>query len=110
MRRTKIVATIGPACSSADMIARLVNAGMDVARLNFSHGSHEEHAHRIAMLREAARNLERPLAILQDLQGPKIRTGDLADGKAVRLQPGARFSITTEERVGGAEAVSTTYA
>jgi pyruvate kinase len=91
------------------MIERLLHAGMDVARLNFSHGTHDEHARRIAMLRETARRLGRPLAILQDLQGPKIRTGELVDGKAVQLQPGARFIITTREMVGTAAMVSTTY-
>ena len=110
MRRTKIVATIGPATSTPQMIERLLLAGMDVARLNFSHGTHGDHARSIAMLREAADRLGRPLAILQDLQGPKIRTGQLMNGKPVRLEPGALFTITTDERVvGTAERVSTTY-
>jgi len=109
MRRTKIVATIGPACNNPDMIARLIDAGMDVARLNFSHGTHEEHARRIATLREAARSFERPLAIIQDLQGPKIRTGALVDGGPVLLHPGDRFDITTHETPGTAARVSTTY-
>src|SRR5690349_5434811 len=110
MRRTKIVATIGPACSDPDLIARLLDAGMDVARLNFSHGSHEEHAHRIEALRAAARAMERPLAILQDLQGPKIRTGELVGGGPVQLRAGERFDITTREMLGTAARVSTTYA
>jgi pyruvate kinase len=109
MRRTKIVATIGPASGSPDMIARLLHAGMDVARLNFSHGTHEDHARRIAALREAARTLDRPLALIQDLQGPKIRTGALVDGGPVQLLAGKRFDITTHEVVGSAERVSTTY-
>jgi pyruvate kinase len=109
MRRTKIVATIGPASSSPDMIARLLDAGMDIARLNFSHGSHEEHARRIAMLREAARTLDRPLALIQDLQGPKIRTGSLVEGRPVQLRAGEHFDITTHEIAGTAERVSTTY-
>jgi pyruvate kinase len=109
MRRTKIVATVGPASGTPQMIERLLQAGMDVARLNFSHGTQEEHARRIAMLRETARRLERPLAILQDLQGPKIRTGALKDGKPAQLLPGARFTITTRELKGSAEGVSTTY-
>src|SRR5262245_5146350 len=99
MRRTKIVATIGPATRSPEMIARLIDAGIDVARLNSSHGRHEEHAQRIALLREAARKADRPLAILQDLQGPKIRTGSLADHGPVVLRPGERFDITTREIV-----------
>jgi pyruvate kinase len=109
MRRTKIVATIGPASSSPDMIARLLDAGMDVARLNFSHGTHEDHARRIATLREAARTIDRPLAIIQDLQGPKIRTGPLVEGGPVQLGAGDRFDITTREIVGTAKRVSTTY-
>jgi pyruvate kinase len=109
MRRTKIVCTIGPSTSSPEMIARLLDAGMDVARLNFSHGTHEDHAQRIRMLREAARNADRPLGILQDLQGPKIRTGKLEGGKSVQLRAGERFDITTHEIVGNAARVSTTY-
>jgi pyruvate kinase len=109
MRRTKIVCTIGPTTSSADMIARLLGAGMDVARLNFSHGTHEEHAKRIGLLREAARQADRPLGILQDLQGPKIRTGDLIGGQPVQLHAGERFDITTHEIAGTAARVSTTY-
>jgi pyruvate kinase len=92
------------------MIERLILAGMDVARLNFSHGTHADHAGRIATLRETARRLGRPLAILQDLQGPKIRTGKLVDGKPVQLRPGEQLTITTrEEVIGTSEIVSTTY-
>jgi pyruvate kinase len=109
MRRTKIVCTIGPSTSSPEMIARLIAAGMDVARLNFSHGTHADHAQRIKLLREAARKADRPLGILQDLQGPKIRTGKLKDGQPVQLRAGDRFVITTHEIVGTAERVSTTY-
>lgn len=109
MRRTKIVATIGPASSTPEMISKLIAAGMDVARLNFSHGSHADHAQRIEMLREAARQADRPLAILQDLQGPKIRTGKLSGGQPVILHAGDRFDITVHEIVGAAARVSTTY-
>jgi pyruvate kinase len=109
MRRTKIVATIGPASSSPEMIERLIAAGMDVARLNFSHGSHEDHARRIVLLREAAQKADRPLAILQDLQGPKIRTGSLEGGKPVQLHSSDTFTITIHEVVGTAARVSTTY-
>jgi pyruvate kinase len=109
MRRTKIVATIGPATSSPEMIARLIDAGMDVARLNFSHGTHADHAQRLALLREAARKADRPLAILQDLQGPKIRTGSLAGHTPVVLHPDDHFDITTHEIAGTAARVSTTY-
>jgi pyruvate kinase len=109
MRRTKIVATIGPACHSSDVIERLLDAGMDVARLNFSHGTHEEHAQRIAVLRATAQDRDRPLAIIQDLQGPKIRTGALLKGHPVQLIPGQRFDITTRDVPGTAACVSTTY-
>jgi pyruvate kinase len=109
MRRTKIVATIGPACDTPEMIGRLLEAGMDVARLNFSHGNHEEHLQRIARLREAAKKHNRPLTIIQDLQGPKIRTGSLVNGKPVQLVAGQRFTITIHEEIGTAKRVSTTY-
>src|SRR5258705_5631468 len=94
-RHSKIVCTIGPATRSPRMIDRLLGAGMDVARLNFSHGSHEEHAKNISMLRAAAVEHEKPIAILADLQGPKIRTGPLAGGGPVLLRAGQEFVITT---------------
>src|SRR5216683_571644 len=94
-RHSKIVCTIGPATRSPRMIDRLLGAGMDVARLNFSHGSHEEHAKNISMLRATAIEHEKPIAILADLQGPKIRTGPLAGGGPVLLRTGQRFVITT---------------
>jgi pyruvate kinase len=77
LRRTKIVCTIGPATSSQDMVDRLVHAGMDAARLNFSHGTHEEHGERARLIREAQERAGRPLALIADLQGPKVRVGDL---------------------------------
>src|SRR5436305_13435009 len=76
-RRTKIIATIGPASASAERIATLVRAGMDCARLNFSHGTHEEHAEVVRLVREAQEDAVRPLAIMADLQGPKLRLGNL---------------------------------
>lgn len=109
MRRTKIVATIGPASSNPEIIAALLEAGMDIARLNFSHGTHEYHAQNIAMLREAAQKANKPLAILQDLQGPKIRTGKLEHGASVYLKAGMRFDITTQPCEGSEAIVSTTY-
>ena len=77
-RRTKIVCTLGPAVASLEAVTKLIETGMDVARINFSHGSHEAHAQTIAWVREASKNLQIPVAILGDLQGPKIRTGKLA--------------------------------
>ncbi len=99
-RHSKIVCTIGPASNSPRMIDRLLSAGMDVARLNFSHGTHEEHAKNISMLRVAAVEHEKPIAILADLQGPKIRTGPLAGGGPVLLRTGQRFVITTARVLG----------
>jgi pyruvate kinase len=108
-RHSKIVCTIGPASSSARIIERLLQAGMDVARLNFSHGTHADHAQSIAVLRAAAIKHQKPIAIVGDLQGPKIRTGPLADGQPVLLQSGQRFIITTARVPGDAHRVSTIF-
>jgi pyruvate kinase len=95
MRRTKIVVTLGPASSSPDIIRGLITAGMDVARLNFSHGDPGEHARNIANLRSISADLDTPVTILQDLQGPKIRVGKLPRGQMM-LTPGAMISIVPE--------------
>jgi pyruvate kinase len=108
-RSTKIVATLGPATSSSERIAALIESGMDVARLNFSHGTHEEHAERIAGVRRAARDAGRAVAILQDLQGPKIRTGPLKGGGPLRLEAGREFRILAGDEEGDETSVSTTY-
>ena len=108
-RHSKIVCTIGPATRSARMIRKLIEAGMNVARLNFSHGKHEEHAQSISMLREAATVLRKPIAVLADLQGPKIRTGALAGGGTVFLRTGQRFVITTAKVLGDSTRVNTTF-
>jgi pyruvate kinase len=92
MRRTKIVATLGPASNSREVIRQLVQAGMDVARLNFSHGGYEQHAQAIANLREISHELDTPVTILQDLQGPKIRVGQLPGGEMV-LAPGTVIAM-----------------
>jgi len=93
-RKAKIVATIGPACQDRAMLQALLNAGMNVARLNFSHGTHEEHAARIRCLREISAELGRPLGLLQDLQGPKIRVGVL--NPALELEAGERVVLFAE--------------
>ena len=80
MRRAKIVCTLGPASQSQEMLEALLDAGMDVARLNFSHGSHEQHAENIAKLRAASLKVRKAVGILGDLQGPKIRTGRFING------------------------------
>jgi pyruvate kinase len=108
-RRAKIVCTLGPVTSSYNMIEKLVHAGMDVARLNFSHGSHEDRVRMVANLRRASAKYEKPIGVLADLQGPKIRTGKLVAGKAVRLRFGQRFIITTRNIPGTEEGVSTTF-
>ena len=82
-RRTKIVCTIGPATSSQEAVDKLVEAGMDGARLNFSHGTHEEHAERCALVRESQRQAQRPLALIADLQGPKLRLGRLETARTL---------------------------
>ena len=109
-RRAKIVCTLGPASRSPEMVYRLLQAGMNVARLNFSHGTQEEHARTIEAVRAGTARLERPAAILADMSGPKIRTGTLLEGRPVTLVAGQRFLITTENVEGTAERVSTTYA
>jgi len=109
MRRAKIVCTIGPACDSDTGIRDLMRLGMDVARLNFSHGKHAEHARRIKRLRAAARKLKRTICVLQDLQGPKIRTGRLQDGGPIMLVSGSRLTITPREVPGTASRISTDF-
>jgi pyruvate kinase len=108
-RHSKIVCTIGPASRSPRIIDRLLRAGMDVARLNFSHGTHANHAECIASLRAAALHLHKPIAILADLQGPKIRTGALAGGSPVILRTGQKFVITTARVLGDSTRVSTVF-
>jgi pyruvate kinase len=107
--KTKIVVTIGPASASPEMLERLVAAGMDVARLNLSHGNHESHARAIERLRAAARVVARPLAILADLPGPKLRIGSLAR-EPIDLHVGEAFFLTTEDRVGDEHGVSVSFA
>jgi len=96
MRRTKIVCTIGPATRSPENLRLLLEAGMNVARLNFSHGTHEQHAEVIGHLRAIARDLNTPLALLQDLSGPKVRVGSIA-GEGVTLRPGAEITLTLDD-------------
>ena len=108
-RRAKIVATLGPACSDIETFRKLVRAGLDVARLNFSHGSHEQKSDLIRMVRQVASEEHKPICILADLQGPKIRTGKLVDGKPVQLVAGGRLTITPREIEGTAEMVGTTF-
>lgn len=108
MRHTKIVCTIGPSSSDVATLDRLVSSGMDVARLNFSHGTHAEHAEVIRKIREAEARWGRPIAVLQDLQGPKIRLGTFgaAGGERVDLEPGQRFALVAAPVAGTRERAS----
>ncbi len=108
-RRAKIVCTLGPVSSTPEMIDGLMQAGLDVARLNFSHGVHETHAATIAAIRSVSARYERPVAILADLQGPKIRTGLLREGKPVLLRDGQALTITTRDIPGDERVISTNY-
>src|SRR5690349_15231231 len=109
MPRAKIVCTLGPASSTPERIGELIDAGMNVARLNFSHGSHEDHARMLQTVRSEADRRGRSIAALLDLQGPKIRVGRFEKGQ-VELKAGDEFTITTDPSVmGDSKRVSTTY-
>ncbi|WP_431027505.1 pyruvate kinase [Lysinibacillus sp. LZ02] len=108
MRKTKIVCTIGPASESPEMLQQLIKAGMNVARLNFSHGSHEEHAIRIAAIRDAAEKVGKPVGILLDTKGPEIRTHTMENGE-LHLVTGQVIDISMTEVVGNENVFSVTY-
>jgi pyruvate kinase len=108
LKRTKIVCTLGPATASEEMIARLIAAGADVIRLNFSHGLQKEHGEAIQRIRRISEKKGKPVAILQDLQGPKIRVGELREGE-YRLRKGGALVITSEPIIGTGERISTDY-
>ncbi len=108
-RHAKIICTIGPSCNGEPMLRELMRLGMDVARLNFSHGTHQEHARNIARLRRAARLESRTICILQDLQGPKIRTGRLKGHESVTIESGSQVTITPRDVAGTATLISTTF-
>jgi pyruvate kinase len=107
-RKTKIVCTIGPASESPRVLEAMVRAGMNVARLNFSHGTHEEHLKKIEALRGISERLKQPVSILQDLAGPKIRVGKVKEG-GVELKRGETFFLTNREVLGDATGVSVSY-
>ncbi|SEF59215.1 pyruvate kinase [Caloramator fervidus] len=108
MRKTKIVCTIGPASESEEMLRKLIEAGMNAARLNFSHGNHEEHGKRIQLIKKIREELGKPIAIILDTKGPEIRTGKFKDGK-VELVEGQKFIITTRQVEGDNTICSVTY-
>src|SRR5699024_9394985 len=107
-RRAKIVCTLGPATASSQKVRELVDSGMDVARMNFSHGSHDDHRTAYGLVREATRESGRPVGILADLQGPKIRLETFVDG-SVEWRTGETVRITTDDVEGDHDRVSTTY-
>lgn len=108
MRKTKIICTLGPATDSEEIIRKLVENGMDVVRLNFSHGTHEEHKKKIDMVKKIREEFDKPIPILLDTKGPEIRIGFFKDGK-VELKEGQKFVLTVEEILGNEEIVSITY-
>src|SRR6476620_4850410 len=108
MRKTKIVCTIGPASESIEKLTQLMEAGMNVARLNFSHGDHEEHGARIKNIREASKKTGKNVAILLDTKGPEIRTHTMENG-AVEIIEGSTVTIAMEEVSGTADKFSITY-
>jgi pyruvate kinase len=108
-RRAKIICTIGPASNSEAAMRDMMHLGMDVARLNFSHGTHEDHAHNIERLRAAAEKENRTICILQDLQGPKIRTGRLENHEPIALKSGSTVIITPRDIIGTPARISTTF-
>jgi pyruvate kinase len=107
-RKTKIIATIGPASDKLEILKAMIRAGMNVARLNFSHGSHAQHLKRIEMIRQASRELEMPIAVMLDTRGLEIRTGRLKDAEAL-LTTGDVFTLFTDERLGDAGGVSVSH-
>ncbi len=108
IRRTKVVATLGPASSDAKTLARMIAAGLDVVRINFSHGTPDEHRARVNLVRTLARKAGRAVGVLVDLQGPKIRVGKFKDGK-IHLEPGAKFVLDAECRLGDQHTVGLDY-
>ncbi|MEK6699204.1 MAG: pyruvate kinase [Nitrospirota bacterium] len=107
-KRTKIIATIGPSSSSSTVIAKLIRAGMDAARLNFSHGERQDHINRIRLIRREAAKAGKQIAIIQDLQGPKLRVG-VMQNDGVTLKRGDAIAVTTQKAVGTSRKISITY-
>ena len=108
MRKTKIVCTIGPACENLETLEAMCKAGMNVARLNFSHGTHEQHTEKIKLVKTVREKLDLPIAILLDTKGPEYRIKTFENGK-IELKEGDTFSFTTDDVVGDNEKVSVTY-
>ena len=109
MRRAKILATLGPATNTQDRIETMIAAGLNAVRINMSHGKQSEHEETLKCARAAAKELGKPLSVLVDLSGPKIRTRTLESSAPVELKTGQKFTITTRDIVGNANEVSTTF-
>src|SRR4051812_23407816 len=107
-RRTKIVATLGPASTDAETLGRMIEAGLDVVRMNFSHGTADEHAKRVELVRTLARRAGRAVGVLVDLQGPKIRVGKFADGR-ITLHSGDKFVLDAAREIGDQTGVGLDY-
>ncbi len=108
MKKTKIICTIGPASENVEVIEKLINSGMDAARLNFSHGDYEEHGKRIETIKKIRDKLNKPIAIILDTKGPEIRTGNYKSGK-VELSEGQSFIFTTRDIIGDETMCSISY-
>ena len=108
MRKTKIICTIGPASENEETLTKMCQAGMDVARLNFSHGSHEEHQKKIDLIKKVRKKLSLPIAIMLDTKGPEYRIKTFENGK-IHLEEGATFTLTTEDIVGNEQRVAVNY-
>ena len=109
MRSTKIICTVGPASQEREVLKALADIGMDVARFNFSHGTHEEQKERIDRVKSIREECGKPIALLLDTKGPEIRTGTLKEGRKVQLTAGQTFLLTTEEVEGDQEKVQISY-
>lgn len=109
MKRTKIICTLGPASNKKSVLRSLIKNGMDIARFNFSHGSHDEHRERVDIIKNLREELNVPVAMLLDTKGPEIRTKTLKDGKKVHLETGSQFVLTTGDYVGDEHKVAITY-
>ncbi|MEG0832372.1 MAG: pyruvate kinase, partial [Acidaminococcaceae bacterium] len=109
MKKTKIICTVGPSTDNVELLEQMLAAGMDIARFNFSHGNHANHAQRIAMVRLAAAKIKKPLALIADTKGPEMRLGNFAQDE-VHLAPGDEFCLTTEDVIGTQAIAHVNYA
>ena len=108
MKKTKIICTVGPSTDNIPLLVSMLKAGMDMARFNFSHGSHSEHAQRLGLVREAAEKVNKPIAMIADTRGPEMRLGIFEHDK-ITLQEGESFCLTTKEQIGNEQIASVNY-